>query len=812
MMDKSKKRSIEGIVSLFENFRNQKSRQAESLRNALYNVGVLILLGALALVILILLPFIRPLGFGVLFGAVLFPAKKKLANSINSWIEKLEKDETPVVVGIVKLPFSALERLGEMIIYFILTHIKIILFGSGFLIFLRVMLYFLPKHFLSYVFGIIQWQHSLFEKIIGSFNSTLVTAIIIAYIIAVYFLWNNSNAYLFMIACQLVWIFIFAYVSSFFGPFQIPVFIITLLYGLLGLIYHDSSSNPYFLKIKGYFKKEEKKIEDIKEEKENEPAGKDILNKTKTHLSEIKSKMQLNVSQEENKSTSNKPDELESDWYFKILFYALALTVLWKQLWILTFCFVPVVFYSIIAIFKSLGLDSYIENQLRNPIQKAKEWFNVRRDALLPIFLPGVTELNQKVHVIFCNKMKSYVDDISSLVMILFLILFVIFISVFSIVQIYSETITVIQLTGNLVNRTLTMRPDLVEMLPFNMQSMNDIIENGYQHSRSTIEEYLDMFLNNTEQQQAEKFKAQVLTVWDRLIQSYIDQYNHHDTVGPRVSSDSIFNSIDEIVTSSGLTFTSAFTYAKNNLSLMREIGESVWIVLRTNIQLLFSLLTTCFGVLIGSGHFMLSFLFNAVIFFTTLYYLLQSSHDRYIPIAVNTNSAMQIRVVDALESSVSSVLIATVKLSIFHGLFTFVTHTIFGAHVVFLPTFLAAILAAAPFLETYWCCIPAFLDLWLSQNHFYLGLLLMAIHFFIPPSFNVIIHSEIKGSGHPYLTALSIAGGIYLLGLEGAIVGPILLCLLIVLFDVTINSLSTQTTPNTFSSSIVNEEIQSPM
>ncbi|XP_052868293.1 transmembrane protein 245 isoform X2 [Anopheles cruzii] len=820
------KRSIDGLFNVWLNLRNQGHEKP--LRNALYNVLVIGVMAVVIGVILVLAPFFKPLLWAFLFGAVLFPAKKRLSESLKRWIERIEKDDKYLLLGVLSAPVCWVDSLGEFLTGWLKEHLKIIGIGFGGLVLLRFILWLTPTEVFFSIWNFVIWNHSLFRSLLSSLSLQMVVVILLVYVVSVYFLWTPALETPFLVIGQFLWMLIVGYGSSFLGALQVPIFLGLLTYGAVGLAYNLQKDDRNVRLIDKWHS-----LLDVTSYRLEDPAT--VVNAPvsasceTSRIEDIKSKLQLDVtatpqlsstmnetpagaSQTYPASILNKVEALESDVYFRLLFYACGATLVWTHTWLLFLGAIPICIHVVRRVAEFLGIVAYVSQKVQHYWTLLKLWLFPRHSALLPLCLPGILRLNTNFHRYACAKIRSYIDDISSIVMIGFLIVLVMLISVFAFTQIYSEAIAVAQLGSNLVNRTLIHRPELIEMLPIDMQSMDNIIDNAHKYGRSHIEQYVDGIFNDTDPTQAIKLKMQILSVWDRLIQSWMDRNNAEGMVGPRVPAQAIRMTIDEIfinpITKAGL-----IGFIKSNFGMLWEVADSLWMLLRTNLTLLLSAVGTLVSAILGGGHAVLKFLFHTIIFFTTLFYLLQSSQDRYAPTAVTINNSWGPRIIQALEDSISSVVVATLKLALFHGLFTWLTHTVFGAHIVYLPAVLASILAAAPFLETYWCSVPAFLDLWLSQDRFWLGATLVMIHFIVPSNFNPIIHSEIKGGGHPYLTGLSIAGGMYLFGLEGALLGPLLLCLMVVLFEVTISAIrDSPTTPQTRKSSLdTNNDIYSP-
>lgn len=88
-------------------------------------------------------------------------------------------------------------------------------------------------------------------------------------------------------------------------------------------------------------------------------------------------------------------------------------------------------------------------------------------------------------------------------------------------------------------------------------------------------------------------------------------------------------------------------------------------------------------------------YLLFQLIFLTVLYYVLAASGSCYLPVAFissltptfsGTNSLIT-HLYSTVESAISGVFVATLKLALFYGLYTSLTHIIFGLDLVIIPS-----------------------------------------------------------------------------------------------------------------------------
>lgn len=261
------------------------------------------------------------------------------------------------------------------------------------------------------------------------------------------------------------------------------------------------------------------------------------------------SKISLNL---ENTTADKDSEVVQSDLYFKILFFACAATILYKNMWLLFLTFIPILIHLIHHICTIFGIKQFCSDKTKSIGTIAINWILYRHSALLPICLPGIFHVNATIHQTVRNSLKSSIDVVSSIIMIILLIFTVTFASIFFCVEIYSEAFAVAQLGSDLFNRTITARPDLMDLFPQGFQgSMDDILDNAHEYGTQHIETYVDELFKDTEPEQAKKLKIQILNVWDRLIQSWMDN-GGKDSIGPKVTTSAFSESFGEIVENAG--------------------------------------------------------------------------------------------------------------------------------------------------------------------------------------------------------------------------------------------------------------------
>uniref|UniRef100_A0A1B0D6D9 Transmembrane protein 245 n=1 Tax=Phlebotomus papatasi TaxID=29031 RepID=A0A1B0D6D9_PHLPP len=612
----------ESITSAWHTLKSLNFSQGREIKGTIYNIGAVAGVSTVVAFVFVLLPFLKPLLWALLIGAVVYPFKRKMSFSIKNWFDGLERTDGNLFLNIAIAPVHSLESLGQFLGNFLRNHKHLILIGIGGLAVTRFTVEYAPRRLFCLMWRGIVLSHTYVTNILGQLSAHLVVTFLVAYITTVVLFWKPANHTKFMMFGQSLWLLLVAYVCSFLGPLQVPVFMALLLYGLAGVVYtyreqfEKSSGDDANVSIT-------ERLRRFVDVPRSPKPTKEVLN-TNT------SKTQLDAPPADGPTDAEPGGSGESDLYFKFLFFACGGTIIFRNMWLLVFSAVPIFMHFSKEALASTGSLAYVSEKAIRIQTAIENWISERYTAIFPICLPGIIQINRKVHRCLRDSLKSSVDTMSSIAVIVLMLVVVISAGVFLAVQIYSEGIAVAQL-----------------------------------------------------------------------------------------------------------------------------------------------------------GH--------EIVFFTALFYLLCSSEDRYSPLVFVTSLGFKSgpRIAEAIEGSIAGVITATAKIALFHGLFTWLTHTIFSVNVVYLPAVLATVLAAAPFLGTYWCAVPAFFDLWLAQDRFWIAVVLLALHFFIPSTVDAAVYADIKSSGHPYLTGLSIAGGLYWMGLQGAILGPLLLCLLVMIFDLTVSAIN---------------------
>ncbi|XP_045207789.2 transmembrane protein 245-like isoform X2 [Mercenaria mercenaria] len=824
---------------------NLPKEHEKAIKQAFYNTAanifVLLACATTVAVYFILEAFLKPLLWAVLCGAFLYPFKRTLTSVLRNWLTSLRNSETPFLVGLVVTPIRRVDGAVDYLCTTVYEKKKLVL-GLG----LSTPAVYILWHFAPLWTAFLIFQRFFVHTyhLLGYFSTFWVWTLFVAYFVAIIFLWTPESRGLLQKISIPVWLMFILHVAATAGILRVPLLLFMGAVMIVGFVAEhnemrrqqeegrDPNRKSMFESTMSLFTgettpseshdKTSKSDEGEAEAEKPIPVVENIGTPMRTEdptKSDATKPSSLNVNPEilrrqQHRSklttTPSKPEPVThslSDQYFIWLLWGLVLTRVWIHFWLICILLpIPVGLWLIKKASIKLGSsDGPLGDRMKTVRKGIANWIRDRKDVIMPNWLRGIGRIVMKGDQKIIMVLESSLDKATSVLFILLLLIGSTLFAIFFAVQVQQESMYLVKTTSNLLNNTL--HPEMASWLPNNedvQEAMDSMVGNAYLYGRNWIAAKVRDLVNGPTDNNTH-IEGQVLDMWDRLYESWLARLHTNGSVLMNHNTSTSISKPGKVETPLDITNLSSIwsvvtqgdgfnpgdiiAFVKENIGTFLSVLESIWLVLKGNMNLVLTVLTSTLSLVFGGGTALLNFVLASVIFLTTLFYLLASSGDQYKPIEwfatmSPTAGAGGNTFGQAFQDAVGGVFMASLKMAVFYGLYTWLTHSLFGVNIVFIPSALAAVFGAIPFVGTYLAAIPAVLELWLVKDQFIQAMVFLVIHFLPSYVVDTAIYSEIKG-GHPYMTGLAIAGGMYWLGLEGAIFGPIILCCLVVLVNV---------------------------